>query len=862
MNDFVRKYLVIALVMAFAACSVGYGIWAALNTREAGLKEDADKLAAQDESVRKAARERLLNAGIRSINPLLRAVKLGDLDLRIAATELLGEVGRRDQERLVDANIEKVVKTLAEEIAKESPSGGFVIVSPSHEMRVRVARALGQYSSEASVELLLVLLDDKEQDVRLAARDSLVSAGIRGSRVLARRLADKKRGKNPLLANAVDALVQNIVKDVLDKNAYGDVRMRAARALRDLGGSRIENAKGMVELMLNEDGELRLRKVAADVVPDIAPDRLRPLAPELKKGLEKDEEGAISIKNGTIALGVAKSLARIGEPEGMEYVIECLENGDAMVRLSAAEALNELGVKAKKEIIKNLDNPAAMVRGPVLRVLPDVEARPEAEKELMEGLDDTDGDVRTAAAIGLGRMGDDDAIPKLISRLDDRRSRVRHYAEWAVQDMGPAAKPYLEATLASRTDWPCESFVAVVSDMVIDAFKRRGLATRKDAVDEAILEELEFRRMNLPTPWAVRVVVKGENGKDLAPLILDVREVFVFLTTLSRMTGVPQERLLFMGRDVVECLERRGIRFQMFDQLDPSLKKGPKNVVPLQYSSFYMIAGMLGILGDKGSVPALLNALESGDLDLLSPAAWAIGMIADRTAGPLPEEEKIVEKFMDLALNSKPGANDPTAVKTAHMLVREKSVEALGKIADPKAKPTLQNILVCDDQGRVRTAASIAIAKIDGGERRILFDQYVDILDHHEDQSVRTAATKKIGELGSFEARNLLLGLIRKEKEYAPVLDAAEAALKTLTGKDYSKEVTAKRLDVPKEEEKTEESKKAEETKKTKDLNAPVASTPKASKSVPPKPAGKPKGKAIPPKGSSKKSNQPAAPGP
>ncbi|MEW6357436.1 MAG: HEAT repeat domain-containing protein [Planctomycetota bacterium] len=815
MSNLVRKYAVIALVAAFSACSIGYGIWTARSRSEAGLKDAADNLTAQDEGVRQAAREQLLNAGIRSINPLLRVVKLGDLGLRIIATELLGQVGKRDQERLVDANIETVVKTLVEEIAKESPDGGFVVVSRSHKMRLRVAVTLGQYSSEVSVELLLALLEDKEQDVRLAARDSLVNAGVRGSRVLARRLEDKKRPKDPLLETAVDALVQNMVKDMLDKNAYEDVRMRAARALEDLGGARIQDAQGMVELMLNEDAELRLRKVAAKVSPDIAPERLKPFASQMKTGLVKDEDGAIPIKNGVVALGVAKALARAGEPEGMEYVIECLKNNDPMVRLSAAESLGELGEKAAKEIIGNLDNPAPMVRGPVLRALPRVTNRERAERELMGGLNDVDGDVRTVAAIGLGRIKDKNTIPTLVSRLDDRRPRVQHYAAWAIRVMAPDAKPYLEATLASRTTYDYERLVAVVSDTVTNAFKRQGIAARKDAVDEAIREELKGRRMNLPTPWAVRVVAKGKDGQELEPILLDVREVFVFLATLSRMTGVIEGRLVLMGRDDVESLDRCGIRFQMYESLGPSLKKIPEYVVPLRYSSFPMIAGMLGVIGDKGSIPALRNALESDNLDLLYQAAWAIGMIADKYGTPLPEQDKLVDRLQDKALNSKPGVNDPTAVKTAHMMVREKSVEALGEMADRKAKPTIQNILVCDDQVRVRTAASIAIAKMDGTERRILFDQYVDILNNHHDQTVRAAAAKKVGELGSFEAQDFLLALIHKEREYGVVLDAAQESIQTLTGKDYSREVTAVRLDVSDEAKKNEETGKGKKTEKS-----------------------------------------------
>ena len=95
-----------------------------------------------------------------------------------------------------------------------------------------------------------------------------------------------------LLENAVDVLVQNIAEAMLDKEAYEDVRMRSARALRNLGGSRIQQAKEMVDLMLDEDAALRMRKVAAEVVPDMPPERLKPFAAELKKGLEKDEEGA------------------------------------------------------------------------------------------------------------------------------------------------------------------------------------------------------------------------------------------------------------------------------------------------------------------------------------------------------------------------------------------------------------------------------------------------------------------------------------------------------------------------------------------------------------------------------------------
>lgn len=782
-----RTCLVVVLAVLAASGLIGYAVWSGLGSMDASLKEDADHLTSEDAGVRETAHKDLVSAGIRSITPLLRAIKLGDLNLRIAAIDVLQEVGAAQQDVLVDANIEKVVKTVAEAVAKLGPDGGFVIASRSHPLRLSVAKALGEYPSEASVELLLALLKEKEEDIRQAARDSLVKAGARGSRVLARELGGKARSEDALLEGAVQALVQDMVKDLLDRSAYDDVRMRAARVLKDLGGERIENAEGMSALLVDTGEPLRLRKAAAELLPDVAAARLKPCVEKLKTALED--------KNGSIQLGAAVALAKVGEEKGLGFVMDCLKNDDTMVRLSAAEALDQLGAQAKQGILDNLNSSDAAVRAPLLRVLLTTD-QADAPGRCTTALGDLDGDVRTAAEIGLGQLNDARALRPLLLRLDDRRERVKHYASWAVEMIGAPARPFLNATLDSLSPYDFKNLVALIEDAVRNALRRRGIAARVAAVGEAIRSELTDRRMNYPTPWAVRVEATAKDGKSLPPVLVDVREVFVFLATLSRMTGVSEGQLMALGHDVVESLAAQGIRFKRYGEMPPEALKVPDNVIPLRYSSFSRVAAILGVIGDRDSVGPLLKALRSDDLDLESQAAWAMGMVADRCKGDLPQKAEVVDRLIYLALNSNADTNAATAVKNANMMVREKSAEALGRIADPKAKAALQTVLVLDEKIRVRTAASIAIGRIDGTERRLLLDQYAQTL-RHEDPKTRAGAVKRLGELGSFDAREVLLQIIHGKEEHGIVLDAAEDALKAMTGRDYSREVTAKRIDAP-----------------------------------------------------------------
>lgn len=154
----------------------------------------------------------------------------------------------------------------------------------------------------------------------------------------------------------------------------------------------------------------------------------------------------------------------------------------------------------------------------------------------------------------------------------------------------------------------------------------------------------------------------------------------------------------------------------------------------------------LGKVREPSAVDALIDILESGDLWTAYPAADALGRIGNRKAVP----------HLLLALKRKP--------------LREPVLKALGFLADPA---TLESIISFLEDGskNVREQAIRTIEKmyhngvdaglITGELRRTLGDRAIELLVNYAWSNKREVRISAI----------LLLGLMKDEAAYAPLLD-------------------------------------------------------------------------------------------
>jgi HEAT repeat protein len=154
------------------------------------------------------------------------------------------------------------------------------------------------------------------------------------------------------------------------------------------------------------------------------PGRSRPqLAAELPESVASIAEGLTSKVPADRAYA-AMELGRLGAEArpAVPLLVECLGDGDWLVRRQAAEALGPIG-------------------------------DPVAIEPLIVVVEDRDGEwgVRTAAARSLGLLGDSRAVGPLMSVLNDMNAHVRHMAVIALGRIGtPEAVEAL--TVAARSD--------------------------------------------------------------------------------------------------------------------------------------------------------------------------------------------------------------------------------------------------------------------------------------------------------------------------------------------------------------------------------------------------------------------------
>jgi HEAT repeat protein len=123
------------------------------------------------------------------------------------------------------------------------------------------------------------------------------------------------------------------------------------------------------------------------------------------------------------------------------------------------------------------------------------------------------------------------------------------------------------------------------------------------------------------------------------------------------------------------------------------------------------------VAGHVEVAPALVDALDDGDVTVLEATAWALGELDDaaRRAGAVAALGRVAGTHRDA-------------------LAREAAVAALGALGDPAALPFV--LAACHDKPAVRRRAVLALAPFDGPE----VDAAIDAALEDRDWQVRQAA--------------------------------------------------------------------------------------------------------------------------
>lgn len=367
-----------------------------------------------DEAVREAIRLcRERSPGVRRV----LARYLGRTGSVLALRTLVGllddpEPGVREEARLA-LGARPTLGAAQVELLLES------LASPSPQVRIYAAQALGASGLERAALPLVHRLEDEDPGVRQAVIEGLRRLGdARALRALTRRLADP-----------VEA-----------------VRYRAAEALGTLEppGFGAGGAPGALAEVARADASPRVRLMSLWSLAQLAPRRA--LAP-LLVALSEDPEPRVRIE-------ACRRLGKLGRSRAVLPLLRVYASDqDHAVRLAAGFALDILPAEASLGPLREaVHDPHPQVRFAAVTKLGDLSEH-EGAVILLEEVLQRDGDpiVRAGAAASLGQSGSQRAVDDLERALDDPDEAVRYAATVAFMVLlAPAGLEALDRHLARR----------------------------------------------------------------------------------------------------------------------------------------------------------------------------------------------------------------------------------------------------------------------------------------------------------------------------------------------------------------------------------------------------------------------------
>ena len=171
--------------------------------------------------------------------------------------------------------------------------------------------------------------------------------------------------------------------------------------------------------------------------------------------------GAVQDSNEDVRLAAVTSLGRLGTAQGLGVLLDALEDGDQWTPGKILEILVSMGPGIESEIIPRLTGDQSPKTRKLyvelcghLRLL-------ESIQPLQTLADDSDAEVRVAAAQALGMIGHDSAVQTLIALLSDQERLVRASAARALGELGSMESLEILRQVLDDPDWQVRRNAAV-----------------------------------------------------------------------------------------------------------------------------------------------------------------------------------------------------------------------------------------------------------------------------------------------------------------------------------------------------------------------------------------------------------------
>ena len=615
------------------------------------------------------------------------------------------------------------------------------------ETRKSAVLHLPQMSVDHTVQLLISILRDEIDSVRLSAAS--------------------------VLANLGDAAVEPLIAILHDEES--DVRLIAAYVLGNLGNERA--IEPLIALL--HDEHMTVRWSAACALGKLGDER----ATETLLVSLEDADKVIRSES-------AYALGMLGNERAIEPLIATLTDEDQDVRQNAVKALGVLGNERAIEpliaVLRDKDDKVRTEASQMLGRLGNAAVEP-----LIDILRDEDQEVRRKAVVALGIIGDERAIEPLLAAFNDEYAQIRITAPYSFRNMGDAAVKPLLTALQSEEDHICQS--------AADAL---GWLGNSCAVEPLIALLRDKDEASIPYS-AVDALGRLGDERAVKPLI------DILGNTNEFVRGRASYALVLLGNPAVESLivalqhENKHVRSYaagVLGQLDDERAVEP--LIDILHDEDQEVRleaiAALGTLGDKRAIEPLIASFQDSEWEIGSKASYTLSQLGDATIEPLvaalQDENRNVRRH---AANTLGDLGDKRAIEPLIIVlqdedkdVRQEAAFALGWLGDGRAIDSLIIALKDNDNQFMRQRAVFALKQLnnqrslkalisalqdnDNDVQRYATDALTDLADEQaveplvailqdKDPRVREIAVRLLGQLNDERAIEPLIAALQDE---------------------------------------------------------------------------------------------------
>lgn len=621
-----------------------------------------------------------------SIVPALAAaIQDEDWQIRVVAAAALGltseaairflDSSLRDQ----DWRVRSTAATALGKLYSDKTIHSLAIALQDNDWQVRRNAVYAIERSDKTVPILLGLLNDNNEDVRLGAAIKLGGESDLAVPILINALQHNKDAAtrhdalNSLGNSDSEAAVLAIVQALQDENAM--IRDQAVFNLSvslDKYSQIVKTVviSALIDSLKDESAEVRRSAAfALDKADEAA-------VPELIEASQDQDERVRSV--------AIEALGKIGSQSAMSAITAALQDENEAVRASAARVLGDSGIQSATD---NLQHENWEVRRSAAEEIgligidltnssnPTVQA-------LIQALQDSNPNVRTSAAATLVKLGSprggdltpaianviQKAVPELIDSLENGDSLARLDAIFVIGAIGSnaeAAIPHIQDKLRDE-NWLVrygaavtllkinpkdESAVPVLAEMFSNTDYAQMIEIDSCCTDHPELEALA----NIGSDQAIAALINSLQ-------ISDEKLRYTYYLEYGGDRPPTADMLIKIGSRTIPALivalENENIRFLAADTLG---QIGAKSIPPL-----------LEVIEREPSTGAVLNEiLRDKDVDIRRSAVYALGQIGK---GKLLSRATVTEILIKV-MNDENEHLDVRWMAAASMSKMEKRVE-------------------------------------------------------------------------------------------------------------------------------------------------------------------------------------------